>query len=215
MKLFPAPALALTTAGLLMLTGCGPSEEEQAFLDGMGCEDGESAEECGERRAEEMIADYEEGEEDDSPAPEAATQDEAQDTNEQPNEYPEQLATEQFGYGQHSVYRDPDTGAELGTLTVNSIDSNYECADKNVLAAEVELNLVGESTSVTVDPERFVFIDEEGNFIEGSSVADCDEGATLEAAAEDITTQLLVFDVQADAGSMALNTHESRAFWIF
>lgn len=41
---------------LLSLTGCGQSEEEQ-FLEGMGCEEGQSAEECGEATADEMMED--------------------------------------------------------------------------------------------------------------------------------------------------------------
>lgn len=49
--------LAILTTGLLALTACGPSEEEQ-FLEGMGCEDGESAEECGERMADDMEAEW-------------------------------------------------------------------------------------------------------------------------------------------------------------
>lgn len=46
--------LGLAGVGLLALAACGQSEEEQ-FLEGMGCEDGETAEECGERIAAENM----------------------------------------------------------------------------------------------------------------------------------------------------------------
>lgn len=198
--------LAITSAALLLtITACGPSAEEQAFLDGMGCEDGENAEECGERLADDMMETAPEPQSFSGSDAESGVDDAVQ------SEYSERFASEPFNYDQHSVYRDPDTGAELGTITINSIDSSHECG----IAVGVELNTVGESESVSLEEGTFVFIDDSGKTTEGAANPECDEPATMKARADDITEQVLVFDVDMDTGSVALNTHDSTAFWTF
>lgn len=205
--------LAILSVGVLAITGCGSGSEqseaealEEDLLEGMGCEDADSPEECGEQLAEEFAEsapepgdmEYDDADWEDVPVDEMDTA---------------RMSTEPFDYGQTAALRDGRTGQDLGTIAINYIDNQYECNGSTVLAVEVEVNTVGESNPVTLTPSDFYLMDGMGEILDGAAPEGCE--TELNVAADDEGSELLLFDLDTDLGQVALDNEHSNAYWVF
>lgn len=137
--------IAVTSAALLLaLTACGPSDEEQALRDEFNCEDSETMEECGERHAEEVIAEADErlGTPDNEPTNEEAANEATEDTEPEHEEAPD--AVEVSGNDEVS-----DDGGDLGTrnepLGIGETAANNEWEASVVSVARDQGGVIAEA----------------------------------------------------------------------
>lgn len=126
---------------------------------------------------------------------------------------PARSSTEEFDYGSSAVFRDQDTGQDLGTFSVNYVDTAHDCNGSAVVAVEVGANTINKDDPISLDPSDFYFVDKDGETMDASAAEGCE--ADLEVPADSEGTELLVFDHQAEEGVIALDSEHSNAFWRF
>lgn len=204
MKKTLAP-IAGSAAILLALTACGESEEDQALRGMLDCPEDRSIEDCQEEQEAEIAESTEEW--GDEPEVSSEQGDEGGDVD------PAREASELFRYDQTAVYRDPDTGQEMGVFSIQYIDAEYDCEGSSAIAASVYVSTVGEGQPVSLSAEDFYLINEDGEFLDGAPAEGCE--AALEVPQDSEGEGVLVFDAESSTGAIGLDSEQSSAFWEF